>query len=109
MTDQLTLEDEPRGRAYVWASWITKLLAGESRCWYAVWYKATHKYLKRPDAPDRADFFAEYNRTHDRLVNDRAAELKRTRTAETKPKRPRGRTNSPHRSQRTPSRKSKSK
>lgn len=76
MTDQLTLEDEPRGRAYVWASWITKLLAGESRCWYAVWYKATHKYLKRPDAPDRADFFAEYNRTHDRLVNDRAAELK---------------------------------
>ncbi len=75
-TEQLSISDEPRGRAYVWASWITKLLAGESRCWYAAWYKAMHKYLKRPDAPDRADFFAEYNKTHDRIVADRVEELK---------------------------------
>ncbi len=42
-------------------------------------------------------------------IIDRAAELKRTRTAETKPKRPRARKNSPQRSQRTQSRRSKSK
>jgi CRISPR/Cas system-associated exonuclease Cas4 (RecB family) len=73
---QLTIEDEPRGRAYVWTSWITKLLAGESKCWYAAWYKAHFKYLKRPDAADRADFFAEYNKTHDRIVGERVDALK---------------------------------
>ena len=74
--EQLSLADEPRGRAYVWPSWITKLIAGENRCWFAAWYKAHHKYLKRPDDPDRAAFFADYTEAHDRIVNRRAAALR---------------------------------
>lgn len=73
---QATLEDEPRGRAYVWPSWITKLLAGENKCWYAAWYKAHFKYLKKADDADRADFFAEYTATHDRMTERRAAAMR---------------------------------
>jgi len=73
---QQTLTDEPRGRAYVWPTWLTKLLAGENKCWYAAWYKAHHRYLKKADDADRADFFAEYNEAHARLIARRAEALK---------------------------------
>lgn len=73
---QQSLRDEPRGRAYIWPSWLTKLLAGENRCWYSAWYKANHKYLKKADDGDREDFFREYNRAHDAIVVARAEALR---------------------------------
>lgn len=73
---QLDLADEPRGRAYVWPSWLTKPLAGENKCWYAPWYKSHFKYLKKKDDADRADFFKEYNVIHDQITERRAAALR---------------------------------
>lgn len=72
---EVEITEPKRPRPYVWPSWITKLLAGESKCWYSAWYKAQHKYLKVPDDPDRADFFEEYNRKHDAITERRAKEL----------------------------------
>jgi hypothetical protein len=68
--------DKPRGRAYVWASWLPKLLAGEEKCLYRLWYKAQHKYDKLPDDPERADFFNAWTAKHDALVQDRAHRLR---------------------------------
>jgi CRISPR/Cas system-associated exonuclease Cas4 (RecB family) len=82
-----------RKRPYVWPTWVTKLLAGEDRCWWKAWYKATHKYEKRPDeacdacragAGDpctdaencRVDFFRRFNERHDGIVNARAEKLR---------------------------------
>lgn len=69
--------DKPRPRPYVWATWVTKLLSGEDRCWWRAWYKAHHKYEKTPDDPERKDFFSQYTSKHDALVVRRAEELRR--------------------------------
>ena len=74
--EQQTLADEPRGRSYVYPTWVTKLLAGESRCWYSAWYKCHFKYLKKADDQDREDFFAEYNEAHNKIEERRAAALR---------------------------------
>lgn len=37
-----------RPKPYVWASWITKLLAGERQCLWADWFRAHHRYDKLP-------------------------------------------------------------
>lgn len=42
-----TLQDVPRGRKYVWPAWITKLLAGENKCWYSA------VKLDRPGRPGK--------------------------------------------------------
>src|SRR3972149_5219266 len=76
MADQLRIEDEPRQRPYVYPTWVTKLLAGESRCWYSAWYKCHFKYLKKADDQDREDFFAEYNEAHNKIEERRAAALR---------------------------------
>ena len=68
--------EEPRPRKYVYPTWITKLLAGESRCWYSAWYKSNFKYQKKADDPERAAFFAEYNEKHDTIVRHRALAMK---------------------------------
>jgi len=65
--------DKARPRPYIWVSWITKLLAGENKCWYAAWYKAHHKYDKKPDDPDREDFFKEWTAKHD-AITEKVAE-----------------------------------
>jgi hypothetical protein len=70
------VNDPKRPRAYIWVTWLTKLLAGEDKCWYRGWVKANHKYEKTPDDKDREDFFKEWTRKHDALVNRRAEELK---------------------------------
>jgi hypothetical protein len=68
--------DPRRRRPYIWPSWLTKLLAGEDRCWWKVWYKTNHRYAKRPDDPERAEFFAQYNQLHDAITNERAFKLR---------------------------------
>lgn len=72
------MADVPRPNGnYVFPTWITKLLAGESKCAFAPWYKAHYKYEKRPDDPERAEFFRTWTAKHDAIVQRRAAELKR--------------------------------
>ena len=66
------MADTPRRRPYVYVTWITKLLSGESSCWWAAWYKSTHKYEKRPD--DGFDSVG-WNKKHDALTDAREAEL----------------------------------
>jgi hypothetical protein len=70
------MADKKRHKGYIWVTWLTKLLAKEDKCWYRGWYKTQHKYDKTPDDPERADFFAEWTKKHDRLVNGRAEELR---------------------------------
>lgn len=67
------LPEEPREKPYVYPTWITKLLGGDSKCWYAPWYKAHFKYAKRKD---RDAIMDEYTVAHDKIVATRAAELK---------------------------------
>jgi hypothetical protein len=35
---------KPRTEPYVWATWISKLLAGESSCLWSAWFRA-HNHL----------------------------------------------------------------
>lgn len=84
--------DTARKRPYVWVTWLTKLLADETKCVWAAWYRAHFKYEKTQDATCeacrtksgpctdprecRASFFASYNAKHDAITARRAAELK---------------------------------
>lgn len=66
------MEDTKRRRAYIYTTWLTKLLSGEAKCGYAAWYKTNHKYAKTPDDfPDRDAWIAK----HDAITNRREAEL----------------------------------
>jgi len=60
------------GKPYVWVTWLTRLLAGENVCEYALWYRAHYKYPKTADANfDSAGWTAD----HTALVQRRAREL----------------------------------
>ena len=37
---------KPRTEPYVWATWISKLLAGESSCVWSAWFRAHHHFAK---------------------------------------------------------------
>lgn len=37
-----------RRSPYIWVTWLTKLMAGESSCWWSAWFKAHHQYSKLP-------------------------------------------------------------
>lgn len=66
------MADTRRRRPYVYCTWLTKLLSGESQCWFAAWYKTTHKYEKvSDDFPNRDEWL----RKHDAITNRREAEL----------------------------------
>jgi len=70
------MADAKRPRPYTWCTWLTKLIAGEDRCWYKSWFKTNYKYEKTPDDPDREAFFREWTSKHDKLVNRRADALR---------------------------------
>ena len=38
----------PREAPYIWVSWLTKLLAGEAHCEWALWFRAHHTYDRQP-------------------------------------------------------------
>lgn len=76
MTEQTSMVDRKRNRPYCWVTWLTKLLAGEDRCTWRTWYRAQHKYQKRPDAPGREAFFTEWTAKHDAIQARRAEDLK---------------------------------
>lgn len=57
---------------YIWVTWLTKLLAGESRCEWSAWYRAHHReYDKLPIDFDLARWTVE----HTELVNGRRDQL----------------------------------
>lgn len=76
-TPKLVPTEPKRPKKYCWTTWLTKLLAGEDRCWYKAWYKSTYRYEKRADDADRADFFAEWQKKHDAITTRRVAELRK--------------------------------
>jgi CRISPR/Cas system-associated exonuclease Cas4 (RecB family) len=43
-----------RPKPYIWATWITKLLAGENQCAWAAWFRAHYRYDKLPRDVDLA-------------------------------------------------------
>ena len=62
-----------RTEPYIWVTWLTKLLAGESQCEWSAWYRAHHTdYEKVP-----ADFdLAKWTIEHNELVSARREELR---------------------------------
>lgn len=61
---------KPRTEPYVWATWITKLLAGEASCVWSAWFRAHHSFARLD-----TDFDAE------RWQMDHAALVRRTAAA----------------------------
>ncbi|MGB2983099.1 MAG: PD-(D/E)XK nuclease family protein [Candidatus Bipolaricaulia bacterium] len=61
-----------RAEPYIWVTWLTKLLAGESTCEWSAWYRAHHReYDKLP-----IDFdLARWTVDHNELVNARREQL----------------------------------
>jgi len=61
-----------RTEPYIWVTWLTKLLAGESGCEWSAWFRAHHtKYDKLP-----ADFdLARWTIEHNELVSARREQL----------------------------------
>ena len=63
-----TVRDTP----YVWATWVSKFMAGEVQCEWSAWFRAHYLYEKRP-----TDFnLAKWTAAHGRLVRDQAASLR---------------------------------
>ena len=61
-----------RNEPYIWVTWLTKLLAGESTCEWSAWFRAHHKdYDKLPIDFDLARWTVEHNE----LVNARRKTL----------------------------------
>jgi hypothetical protein len=61
-----------RAEPYLWVTWLTKLLAGESTCEWSAWYRAHHKeYDKLPLDFDLARWTIEHNE----MVRARREEL----------------------------------
>ena len=52
---------EERPSPSIWVTWITKLLAGESQCEWAAWFRSHYKHDKLPGDFDLAKWTAEHN------------------------------------------------
>ena len=63
---------QQRSEPYIWVTWLTKLLAGESQCEWSAWYRAHNTgYEKVPSDFDLATWTVEHND----LVNSRREQL----------------------------------
>jgi hypothetical protein len=63
---------QQRTEPYIWVTWLTKLLAGESGCEWSAWYRAHHtNYDKLPSDFD----LARWTIDHNELVNERRERL----------------------------------
>lgn len=64
---------ELRDKIFIWPSWISKLVAGESQCIWAAYFKAHYKYDKKP-----SDFnLAKWTIQHNALLQERRDALER--------------------------------
>lgn len=64
---------QARPQVFIWPSWITKLVAGESQCEWAAWFKAHHTYDKRPNTFNLANWTIQHNQ----LLHQRREALER--------------------------------
>ena len=61
----------PRQSAYIWATWLPRLLTGENSCEWAVWFKAHHRSWARVPS----DFNqAQWMLNHTGLLNEQKAQ-----------------------------------
>jgi len=68
----------PRGkRAYIWATWITGLLATTNKCQWSAWFRAHYYYEKTPERPGAGLQLAQWKREHDDMVAAREKLLRR--------------------------------
>src|SRR5439155_7966957 len=69
-----TAVTRPRDSSYVWVTWLPRLLAGQSHCEWAAWFRAHHSDYEKGT---RNFDFAAHNAQHAEMVRDRAQELRR--------------------------------
>jgi len=50
-----------RANPYIWVTWLTKLMAGESQCEWSSWFRAHYKWDKAPGDFDLAKWTTEHN------------------------------------------------
>ena len=65
--------DSPRRKSYIWATWLTGLLAETDRCTWRSWYKAHFKYEKRGGDSD-FDLSA-WTKQHNKMTAARVEKL----------------------------------
>lgn len=65
---------QPREEPYIWVTWLSRLLAGDAHCEWALWFKAHHTYDK-PKKDETFDLPA-WKAGHGEFVRVRAAELR---------------------------------
>src|SRR5262249_31185716 len=70
---QMHAQTKPRSEPYVWATWITKLLAGEASCTWSAWFRAHHCAAKF-DRPGDFDLDL-WQIEHTALIRRTAAEF----------------------------------
>ena len=51
-----------RDSVYIWVTWLTKLISGEQQCEWQSWFKAHHKYDKKPGSFDLAKWSMKHNK-----------------------------------------------
>lgn len=59
---------EPRDHPYVWATWVSRFMAGEVQCTWSTWFKAHYMYERLPSDFNLAKWTAEHTelvREHD--------------------------------------------
>lgn len=66
-------QTKPRPEPYVWATWITKLLAGEASCVWSAWFRS-HHHATKIDRPGDFDFDL-WQIEHTALVRRMAAQF----------------------------------
>ena len=56
---------------WIWVTWLTKIMALENACAWALWFKSRHQYEKLP----RGGELERWTQEHDALVQHRAKQL----------------------------------
>jgi hypothetical protein len=63
-----------RSGAYVWVTWLSRLMAGEAHCEWATWFRAHYTgFRKAPSDFQRAQWMAEHTRGVSELARERTA------------------------------------
>lgn len=65
-------EAELREEPFIWATWLTKLISGEAKCEWSLWFRARHYYQKLESGTSLEGWTKE----HDALVEWRANKLR---------------------------------
>lgn len=65
------MAERRKGKPYIYATWLAKLLGG-NQCVWSAWFKAHYKYEK---FEEQALDLVEWNRNHNRLMAERRNEL----------------------------------